>query len=222
MFDIQQQVFDDGYDEDKVHDYINGLMDEFAASPEAKPWLDAGRQLGYAGMMMEYGLNYPGVTPAKMSLADFNEVVFNLFPRKVSTEAEEAPAIIEELAAFWQFIERQYGLRNAAQIRATLNASAVERLRKKLADPSNFGMAKSLVMAGWKAGFDMTTQEGTQQFMEVYNRQLQGGVGPPSLPLDPGDFSEPWLLVERPSRDEREKKRAARKRQRQARKRNRR
>jgi hypothetical protein len=44
-------------------------------------------------MMMEYAINYPGVTPPEMSLADFNEVVFELFPRKVSTEAESAPAI---------------------------------------------------------------------------------------------------------------------------------
>jgi hypothetical protein len=98
----------------------------------------------------------------------------------------------------------------------------VERLRKKLADPRNYGMAKSFFMAGSEAGYDMATQKGLDQFMEVYNRQLQGGMGPPPLPLDPGDFSEPWLAVEKPSQDEREKKRAARKRQRQARKRNRR
>src|SRR5438132_141223 len=163
MFDIHQQVFDEyeGYDEDKVHDYINGLMDEFAASPEAKPLLEAGRQLGYAGMMMEYGLSYPGVTPAEMSLAQFNEVVFGLFPRKVSTEPESAPEIIDELKAFWQFVERQYGLRNAKQIVTTLDAAAAERLRLKLADPSNYGMAKSFVMAGLKAGYNMGTEEGT-------------------------------------------------------------
>jgi hypothetical protein len=229
VFDIHQSVWNRSgeLDERKLGKFIDGLMREFAASPEAKPLLDSGADVGYAGMMLEYSLNYLGVTPDRMSLPDFNEVVFDLFPRKVSTEPESARETIEELRAFWQFVHRQYGLDNAAKILATLDDKAVTLLHEKLADPSNYGMAKSFVMQGRQAGFDMTAQEGIDEFMRVYNSQLLGGpAGWPGLgdipfpdPHDDwDDLSEPPPLPEGLIPKQQAEKRKARKRQRQARK----
>ena len=224
MFDIHQSIFDKSgeLDERKVGDYIDGLMKEFAASPEAKPLFDSGEGVGWASLLMEYAANYCGTTPATMSLADFDEVVFDLLPRKVSTEPESAPAIVNELRAFWRFVDRQYGLGNTQAILAALDASAAERLQKKLADPSNYGMAKSFFRLGQKAGFDMTTQEGLDQFMHVYNSKI---LGSPDFALPPADVGEEFFAPPDSSplsRAEREEKRKARKRQRQARKRHRR
>src|SRR5205823_983078 len=115
-------------------------------------------------IMMEYYFNYLGGALPSMSVRDFNEVVFQLFPRKVSTEPESAATILAELRAFWNFVHRQYGLKSAERILATLDGGAEARLRKELADPSNYGMAKSFFMAGLKAGYDMTTQEGMNAF----------------------------------------------------------
>jgi len=39
-------------------------------------------------------------------------------------------------------------------------------------DPSRFGMAKSFFMMGQAAGFDMTTQEGAEAFMNWYNAMV--------------------------------------------------
>ena len=222
MFDIHQKVStrDGELDERKVGDYIEGLMEEFAASPEAKPLVDSEDGIGWAATMMEYALDYLGSTPPRMSLGDFNEVVFDLFPRKVSTDPESAPAIVNELRAFWQFLRRQYGLRNADRILAALGSDAGERLRQKLADPSNYGMAKSFFMLGQQAGFDMTTQEGLNEFMLAYNSGLAARrLSPPPL-AETDDFL--MLPPVNPlSPKQREEKRKARKRQRQARKRNR-
>ena len=226
VFDIHQDVFDEESgerDSDKVEEYIDGLMEEFAASPEAKPLPDSGAGVGWAATMMEYALDYLGVTPAEMSRRDFEEVVFHLFPRKVSTEPETGLAIIEELRAFWRFVQRQYGLTNAVQVLASLGPSAGERLRKELADPSNYGMAKSMFMLGKQAGFDMTTQEGLDQFMLAYNSQVLANQGLPAI-LGPEDE---WDDVPAPKtgptpREKHEARREARKRQRKARKRNRR
>src|SRR5437870_2519914 len=134
MFDLHQSISDENgeHDDSKVGAYIEGLTAEFAASPEAKPFLDSGAGVDWSAMTMEYGLNYTGVTPPNMTLADFEEVVFELIPRKVSTGAESAPEIVEQLRAFWQFLERQYGLHNARQILGTLGPSAEQRLRKEL------------------------------------------------------------------------------------------
>jgi hypothetical protein len=225
MFDIQQSIYDrhGELDDERVAQYIDGLCEAFAASPEGQPICQAGGG-GWAAMMMEYAINYPGTTPAQMSPGDFNEVVFQLFPRKVSTEPESAPEIIAELKAFWTFLDRQYGLGNARQILATLDDKAVHRLRKELADPSNYGMAKSFFMLGSRAGFDMTTQEGLNQFQQVYNSGPAAGF-PGVLDDVAGDNRDPlsWLLgLPGEPRKSREEKRKERKRQRQARKRNRR
>jgi hypothetical protein len=224
VFDIHQDLYTRAgeLDDREVGKYIDGLIDEFAAAPEAKPLLDSGEGIGWAGSMMEYSLNHLGVSPDRMSVPDFNEVVFDLFPRKFSVKPEAAPAIVRELRAFWQFLGRQYGLANADKILASLDDAATERLRQELADPSNYGMAKSFVMLGQQAGFDMTTQEGIDQFMLVYNNRLMAGQLPAGALADEG---RDWPLSLPPvnplSPKQRAEKRKAHKRQRQARQRNR-
>jgi len=228
MFDIHQTITDEygERDEIKVRNYIDGLMADFAESPEAKPLQEADEDLGWAAMLIESYINYIGSTPSEMTLRDFNEVLFSIFPRKVSVEAEEAGSIIAGLRAFWRFVARQYGLANAQTILATLDDAATSRLQKKLADPASFGMAKSFFMLGSKAGFDMTTPEGLAAFQTVYNAQLLGGQPgsqPPGLPPARPDLfhSLPPSPLDRPTSDELKKKRKEKKRQRDAKKRNR-
>jgi hypothetical protein len=185
--------------------------------------LEAGDDLAGAHWMLDYALSHLGVTPPKMTLRDFNEVVFEIIPRQLSTEAENGPAYMRDIQAFWQFAGRQYGLPNAVPILATLGEKAGERLRKALADPANFGMGKSFILAGVEAGFNMTTQEGIDQFRAVYNERLLNRSLPPRAPLVldlRSDLS--WLLADDRTSAQREQKRKERKRQRQARKRNRR
>jgi hypothetical protein len=224
MFDIHQSLYNrhGELDDKRMGQYIDGLCEAFAASPEGQPIYQAGGG-GWVPMMLEYGSTYLGTTPPRMSLADFNEVVFQLFPRKVSTEAESAPEIIAELRAFWTFLSRQFALDNARQILATLNENAVRQLRKELADPENYGMAKSFFMLGSQAGFDMTTQEGLDQFTQVYNSGLAAGFPGALDDVTGGEDALPWVLdLPGEPRKSREERRKDRKRQRQARKRNRR
>ena len=193
-FDIHRQVFDeDGEaDERKVQEYIDGLMNEFIDSPEAEPIFKAGRRLGWAVTMMGYGFSHLGVAPVSMTLAEFQEVVFEIIPRKVSVDAESAEVIVTELRAFWQFVQSRYRLSNAATILRDLDSDAVSRLHDELDSPANFGMAKSFFMAGNKAGIDMTTQEGLNKFMLAYNAGLRAGERPNrrmALPSEKRDLS---------------------------------
>ena len=82
-----------------------------------------------------------------LDTADLEELVFYLFPRKVQCDPEEAEEIIAELGA-------------------------VDRLREALADPSNFGSAKSLFTRGQAAGYDMQSQSGMDAFARDQNRAL--------------------------------------------------
>lgn len=225
MFDIHQSIYDKHGDreEGRVEEYIDGLMEAFAESPEAQPILEQAGGVGWAGTMMEMYFNYLGGELPSMTVPDFNEVVYTLFARKVSVEPDSAPAIIAELKAFWSFIHRQYGLNAAEKILATLDDRAVARLHKELADPSNYGMAKSFVMGGMKAGYDMSKQEDLDAYRAAYNASLLGGPLPP-MPVDFNDDfdEEPPVSLPAPlTNEQRAKKRKERKRQRQARKRNR-
>jgi hypothetical protein len=174
MFDIHQSVCDDDsgeIDDCRVEDYVDGLMQVFEESPEAKGIIEE-HGLGWAARLMEYGFGHLGLSVPEMSVADFKEVVLRIFPRKISTEPESAADIVAELRAFWSFLQREYALSNAPQMLEALSGDAERELYDALSDPANFGMGKSFFMMGQRAGFDMTTQEGLDQFMLVYNANL--------------------------------------------------
>ena len=221
MFDFYQSIYDehDEQDEDAAYDYVHGLMAEFVESPEGNALLEVREHLGWAATMMEYATNHIGVSIPKMTTRDFNEVLFELFPQKVSVAAIKAGEIVAELRAFWSFVLRQYEARTARDILAILDDRATHRLQALLADPGNFGMAKSIVMMGIEAGFDMTSQAGMEQFMAAFNARLLGR--PMDRPM------QPHFMFEMPSPathagDALKQKRKDRKRQRVAKKRNRR
>jgi len=220
MFDIHQRISDEHgeNDEERRYEYMDGLGEEFARSPEAEAFLKEYQSgLGYFSMFLDYYFGYIGGTVPEMNVRDAEEVIFELFPRKVSTEPENAPEIIAELRAFWTFLSRQYALPQAGKVLALLDDDGVVRLRTELDNPANYGMAKGFVMMGQKAGFDMTTQEGNEQFMLAYNASLALRRIPPepssSPPIFPG-----FSMGPQGTKADRKRKKA----QRQARKKNRR
>jgi hypothetical protein len=225
MFDIHQKVCDedDELDDKLVGKYIDGLMAAFAESPEAQPILEQAGDVGWAETFLDFYFREIDSDYANLSLSDFEEIVFELFPRKLSTEAENAGPIIAELATFFAFLHRQSGLKSAAKILASLSEQSVVRLEKELADPSNYGMAKTIFMDGMAAGYDMTTQKGTDAYMRDHGPVLMDGPGPfPEEMAEDDDWDdEPPSLPAPPTPSQRAKKRKDRKRQRQARKRNR-
>jgi hypothetical protein len=182
-FDIHEAVFDEQgtYLEEKAVRYEQALMGQFAASPEGQAIIQTGTELGWAGAMIHYALSYPGVTPATMTTSDLEEVVFGLFPRKVITEKGDGAEIIGELRAFWHFVERVYQLPQARQMLARLTPQAARRLERELQEPANFGMAKSFVLMGKQAGFDMESPEGMQAWVKAYNAT----VAPAMAATDP-------------------------------------
>jgi hypothetical protein len=187
MFDIHQEVFKDGdWSDEDVQEYCQGLCAAFDQSPEGQACREHLDELGWTDTFLYYGLAYCGKTPPRMSRGNLEEVLFELIPRKVSTSAESAEAIVTELRAFWEFLSREYELPQAAAFANSLDGKATCRLERELSNPANFGMAKSILMLGDKLGFDMTTQEGLDEFMVRYNRAL-GAMPPPSLADDAED-----------------------------------
>ena len=225
MFDIHQAVFDeDGErDDDVINDYIDDLLAEFEDSPEGQAFLDAYDQIGWSASMMDLAINHLGCTPSDMTASDFEEIFYELIPRKIATEAENAPEIVAELRAFWQFVARQYALEHAQQIVEFLDDDAAKDLQEALSNPSKFGIAKSFFTMGLNAGFDMRSPEGMLAFQAAFNSSLPGSpmAGRGNKDFDPGTIRTIRPTMSQSVNNNLKKKREEKKRQRMAKKKNR-
>jgi hypothetical protein len=188
-FDIHQPVLDeegDEFDEEKAHRYEEELRRLFEQSPEAKPFMETEDPgVFWADALVEFGLNYLEVTPPQMTPRDLNELLFELFPRKVSTPDFDAAEAISELRAFWNFLKREFSLPNADACLKALDDKAIGRFDKAMNNPGNFGPAKSIFMMGAARGFDMSSEEGINRWMQTYQAEMAAGEGIP-VPL-PGE-----------------------------------
>lgn len=186
-FEIYAAVFDEQgrYLEEPATCYEQALIDQFAASPEGQAITATGTKLGWAGVLLHYAITYPGVTPPTMTTSDLEEVVYDLFPRKVVTERGDGAEIIQELHAFWRFLQRAYHLPRAPQMLSLLTPQAAVRLEQKLQDPTNFGLAKSFVLLGKEAGFDMESPEGMQAWVAAYNATVAPTLAAAARPPEP-------------------------------------
>jgi len=176
MFDINTSILDE-YDEEVDHEalcsYIDELMNEFARSQEAQQFEEEfDRSVYWAATFMEYAGNYFGENVAEVSYSTVDEIIFDIFPRKVSIDANKACEVISELRAFWEFLKRTRSLKNADDILVRLTDQDAEELESLLGDSRNFGMAKSFFMSGKQAGYDMSDEEQAQLFMLQYNAAL--------------------------------------------------
>jgi hypothetical protein len=220
-FDFNRSLCDDGdeIDEEALEEYSGELMHLFAESPEVREHVPEEAGIGWTATMIDYGASHLGVTPATMTAANLREVLFDLFPRKVSCEPSCAQDIVRELRAFWLFVGREFGQPHAAACVDLLSGDAAARLERALGDPSNYGMAKGFFMMGKKAGFDMTTQKGMDEWMLAHNASITAqrlGIGVdspavPALPTLPGRVRD---CSSQAKRQKRKMQRASRKRNR--------
>ena len=218
-FDIHQLdriKADDEQAEKALDQYCDELAKRFQESPEGQTRLQADPEMGFwANGFVEYAYNYLGATLPRVTAAQVKEIMTEILPRKVSSlSSEEVDHAIPELVAFWKYLQREYELRNANAALRVLRRVEPD-FRRLMDDPANWGMAKSFVMQGQAAGFDMTSEEGMNQFMAAYNARLL------ALPADSGrEFPDP--LGRRPGSKPDPKKKRQLKAAKAARKRNRR
>lgn len=110
--------------------------------------------------------------------------MFEVFPRKVSTPAESARQIVDELHHFFSCIARVFEIKQAKSIAKSLTSDAAKTLMDELADSSNFAMAKSIWAQGSAAGIDLTSETDVALYINLYNDSLiNDNVGNPKVPV---------------------------------------
>ncbi|MEZ4868715.1 MAG: hypothetical protein R3C14_45725 [Caldilineaceae bacterium] len=177
-----------------LEEYIDTLIDQFMAAPEGEKLAETGNEVGFwIQTFLEYGFTYEGFSPPTMDADDARMVIESILPRKVSLPTPEAADdAMPELIAFWQYLKREYNLGNADKVIRYLMSVSNERFRKLMFDPSRAGMAKSFFMAGQQAGYDMTDEAESGQFINEYNRAVLANPDEaPALPALGDSFFPP-------------------------------
>ncbi len=210
-------------DEDAVDCYLDELVSLFAESPEGAGLQARGIRPGrYLGMFLDYELRYVGAAPAEMEAGDIAETL-DVFAEKVTGRPEDLEEVIPELEAFCDFAQRPFEATQAASWKREIERQAAS-FRRSLRDPGHWGMAKSMMMEGLARGFDLNTEQGINQWMQIFQAEqlarveLSAGLG-----LDGPFLAEPFELGAIPgSRRAKAKEKTKRRMRKASRRRNRR
>ena len=160
----------------------DALMRQFVASPEGESLPD----VGACQFVMDFADESFDETIATLRSPELRTILFELVPRKVSITAAAVQSIIQELRAFYTFLKHEFELPQADECLRVLGPDAERKLEAALSDRTKFGMAKSLMMAGREAGFDMESKQGIEAWMRVVeSRGLPGVTGFPALNAPP-------------------------------------
>lgn len=107
-----------------------------------------------------------GRTVFSLEPQQLEALVFEVFPRKVMLEVDDASPLLEDLRLFYAFLDRVFPLAHAAACLTVIGAGAVERLAAAIASDTNTSPERAILVEGTKAGFDMYTPEGIRAFVE--------------------------------------------------------
>ncbi len=173
--------------------YIEGAIQAFVDSEVGQAYVKTHPQGGYwIGTFIEMAYLYGEHKLPKMAKGDAQEVMEYILPRKLTLlDPSETDDAIDELVAFWTYLDQEYKFRSAKAIVKYLR-SIENKFPQWMFDPSRGGMAKNFMMQGMEAGYDMTSEEGMRAFQEVYNQnppQMSMGIpGMPGMPI-PANFT---------------------------------
>ncbi len=165
--DLETILVEGFEDEERCDAYCQAMMDRFARSPEAK-----GDHLEWAEMLVHHIAEHHGLPITQLTTSMAREVLFESIPRQVSAGPDDAPAIVASLRALLAFSARELDSSTARKTLATLSADTPRQVSRALGDTRKYGPAKALVMAGARAGYDMTSEEGLAAWMKVAQTEM--------------------------------------------------
>ncbi|MEO0985664.1 MAG: hypothetical protein AAFY20_08960 [Cyanobacteria bacterium J06639_14] len=179
---LEKLDYDDA--EPLLDDYINDALQAFVQSKAGQAHIKLHPQGGnWIGTFIEMAYLYGEYILPKMTKGNAQEVMEYILPRKLTlVNPQNVEGAIDELVAFWTFLDEVYRFRSAKAIAKYLR-SIEDQFPQWMFDPNRGGIAKQFLMEGTEAGFDMTTEAGIQAFQAEYNQSLQ--TGPPRAPLAP-------------------------------------
>ena len=129
--------------------------------------------------------------PAELSEGDFRELLLRIYPRKVTVfDPEDTESTIPAIRDFLAYLAERGEMPEGKARALGRELDRIEPLfADAVMDPSNWGMARSLVQAMAADGVDMDDQAAVDQWIAAYNDRPERAVGLPG-PWD--DIPGPW------------------------------
>lgn len=183
-FDINQMFFlydnDESLDEE-IDKYIDTLVQLFVESDEGKAHLE-GQEADWSELFLDIVIRRIGVSLVFVHSNEMREVLYEVIPASVAIEIEEAPNVIKELKAFFQFLKREFDLPNCDSCLKVLNQkNLLKRFTDELKNPHNYSPTKTIMLQMLDANVDIDDQTQVEQFLENYNANIMEAMKPPPI-----------------------------------------
>ena len=119
-------------------------------------------------VFINYLDGYIGTSLHDCTPEDAIEMCLDILPRKVSADDEFFGGLASLLGIFFEFLEENghIPIGNGKAIKNTLKDMDAKTLAASK-DPSNWGMAKSMVMSAQEQGLDLTDEDDKNEFMRM-------------------------------------------------------
>jgi hypothetical protein len=151
------------------------LIEEFMESPAAKALplplhVDAAVIVDW---LLHYARDYRDASPRDLDEDVLEEVLLDLFPRKISAELETFEHVAPVLETFLRWLGSQGVLADGERL-ARVVGQWGRRIVANASDPANWGMAKGFVMQARSEGVNVEDPEELRRYMAVYNERIAG------------------------------------------------
>lgn len=120
-------------------------------------------------VLIEFADVYHAATFQTITAPQLEALLLETIPAQLAVESDEAPYILAATRA----------LLADRPLVTMLDAAFEKRLVRALEDESKFTPGKQLVMAGIAAGYDMSSEEGVEEFVQTFAREALTRTGKP-------------------------------------------
>ena len=119
-----------------------------------------------AEMLAEHVERFFDIPFEMMEPADMQGLLLEVLPRHLSVEASECGELVEALRALLAFCAAELESAESAACLSALTPALAAKFERAMRDDRKFGPAKTMIMAGIRAGYDLSSQEGLDAYME--------------------------------------------------------
>lgn len=133
-FDLRRPLLDSYgcLDEEVAAQYCEHLRECFCTSREFHEAAVRAEDAIFVDALVRFALIYCDAHPTDIRPHDLEDVLLNIFPRKLDVDAERAVRVVHTLRTFWIFMQREFNVSGASRNVAYLDNNAVEALRARL------------------------------------------------------------------------------------------
>jgi hypothetical protein len=112
--------------------------------------------------------NYHVQKPNEWEPDALEDVICDLFPRKISSDDDLYIAVEPVLTSYFEYLITKKHIKNGAKLIRRLSKSAPLMLKTAL-DSKNWSFSKQLVMSAKDQGVDLENESELQQYIQKYN-----------------------------------------------------